>query len=359
MEQKKPPRLKRALVSIALLSMGLMAVVLVARIPVESQEVPPREEVPLPVEVWPIEAIPSMPDVLELPGALEPNKIIELPVEQRGRIEEVFFKEGDLVEPGQLLLRLDQVLLEAEYEKAKAQSAFDERTHSRALELLERGVLNRNEVEELEARKIVSAANLELARTNLERATVRSPVRGVVDQLVRDKGEYVAPGDTFARVVDVETLKLVIQVPERDLRFFSEGKRIEVSVDALDGARVGGAVSFISRIADEATRTTRIEVALDNRSGRLYSGMIVRARIPRRQLENVIMIPLAAVIPAEDTRFVYIANDGVAERREVELGLIRGSQVQVLQGVSAGELLIVKGHRQVGPGQLLAVEGQS
>lgn len=359
MEQKKPRRLKKALISISVIALALVIVAFVARMPVESQEIPQREEVPLPVEVWRIETVPSLPDMLELPGALEPNKVIEIPAEQRGRIERIHFKEGELVEPGQVLLQLDQVLLEAELEKAKAQAAYDQRNYTRALELLERGVLNRNEVEELEARKLVSAANLELARTNLDRATVRSPMRGVIDKLLRDQGEYVAPGDSFARLVDVETLKLVVMVPERDLRYVSEGKRIEVSVDALDGARVSGSVSFMSRTADEATRTTRVEVALDNRNGRLYSGMIVRARISRRILQNVIMIPLAAVIPAENSRYVYVAKEGVAESREVELGIIRGSQVQILSGLAPGELLIVKGHRQVGPGQLVAPAGVS
>ncbi len=359
MVEKKPRRLRKVLISLALIAAAFAVMLWVIWTPVESQEVPPREEVPLPVEVWKIEPVPSLPDILELPGALEPNRVIEVPVEQRGRIEEVLVQEGQRVEVGQVLLRLDTVLLEAELEKARAQAEYDERAYSRALELLRKGVLNRNEVEELEARKIVSAANLELARTNLERATVKSPVRGVIDELVREKGEYVSPGDTFARLVDVDTLKLVLQIPERDLRYVTEGKRIDVSVDALDGAMVGGNVSYISRVADEATRTTRVEVALDNRAGRLYSGMIVRARIPRRVLQNVIMIPLASVIPAEKARLVYVAQDGVAERREVELGIIRGTEVQVLRGLSAGELLIVKGHRQVGPGQLISIGGAS
>jgi len=359
MSQKKPRRWVKALVSVLIVAAAVAVMVAVARMPVEVKDVPPRAEVPLPVEVWRIETVPSMPDILELPGALEPNKVIEVPVEQRGRIQDVLVKEGDRVETGQILLHLDAVLLQAELEKAEAQAKYDQRAYDRVVELLEKGVVNRNQVEELEARKIVSAANLELARTNLERTTVKSPVRGVVDQLVRDLGEYVSSGDTFARVVDVETLKVVLQVPERDLRYVNEGKRIEVSVDALDGTTVAGNVSYISRVADEATRTTRVELALDNRSGRLYSGMIVRARIPRRVIQDAVMIPLASVIPGEKTRVVYIAQDGIAVRREVELGIIRGSQVQVLGGISAGEMLIVKGHRQVGPGQLVTVGGQS
>lgn len=359
MDATRPRRLRKFIVSAIVILTACFVMVVVARMPVDLVEVPPREEVPVPVEVIEIEPRSEVVDILSLPGALEANQVYEVPVEQSGQIEEVFVSEGDFVTRGQVFLKLNSVLLEAEHRKAKAEAEFSERTFRRSVELLERGVLNRNEVEELESRQLVSAANLELARTNLDRATVYAPVSGVVNELVRQEGEWVASGDPVARIVDVETLKLVLQIPEMDLRYIQKGKRVDVSIDALSGRRVGGSVHYISRVADEATRTTRVEVALDNRNGTLYTGMIVRAMIPRRVLRDVIMIPLSAVIPAETHRLVYVARDGIAEQRIVELGLIRGSEVQVIEGLKAGDLLIVRGNRQVGPNQLVEIGGTS
>jgi membrane fusion protein, multidrug efflux system len=205
----------------------------------------------------------------------------------------------------------------------------------------------------------VSRANLSVAETNLERATVYSPVSGVLNTLNHEEGEYVAPGDTVAQLVVMARVKAIVQIPERDVRFINPGQRIEVAVDALDGRRLAGHVSYISEVADEMTRSTRVEVTLDNASRQLRSGMIVRARISRQILRNVIMVPLASIIPVEDGRMVYVANNGHAERRDVVLGMIRGSQVQILQGLSPGDLLIVRGHRQVGPGQEVTIIGQS
>jgi membrane fusion protein (multidrug efflux system) len=121
---------------------------------------------------------------------------------------------------------------------------------------------------------------------------------------------------------------------------------------------MSGSVTYRSEVADTSTRTTRIEVTVDNSKRRLHTGMIVRARISRRNLTNVIMIPLSSVIPLEEGRVVYVVSGDRAERREVELGIIRGSQVQILGGLDSGELLVVRGHRQVGPNQLIRVVGE-
>jgi membrane fusion protein, multidrug efflux system len=353
----RPRRLRRAIISLLIITLAGVGVYLVARIPAPEQVVPAREAAAVNVEVLAVEPLSQMPDILELPGALEPSQIVNIPVEQRGRIEEILVKEGQSVKKGDVILRLNATLLQAEVEQARAQAELNERNYKRSLQLLERGVLNSSEVEQLETRLVVSRSTLAVAETNLERTTVASPVSGVLNTLNHEEGEYVAPGDTVAQVVVVDRVKATFQIPERDVSFIRPGKRIEVVVDALSNFRVAGDVTYISEVADEMTRTTRVEVTLNNPSRRLRSGMIVRARISRQVLRNVIMIPLASIIPLEDGRMVYVVNEGQAERRDVVLGMIRGSQVQVLQGLHRGDLLIIKGHRQVGPGQQVRVTG--
>jgi membrane fusion protein (multidrug efflux system) len=350
-------RVRKALISILIVGAAGLVVVSVARIPDDTEELSPAEVPSLNVEVWEVQALPSMPDLLELPGTLEPNRVVHVPVEQRGRITEIVCEEGQSVKKGDLILRLDTALLQAEFDRAKAQAEFDVRTLERSRELLERGVLNKSSVEEAEAKSIVSGAVLDVARTNLERAEVVAPMTGVLNELPMEVGEYVSPGDTVAQVVDVSRLKAVVQIPERDILYLRQGARIQVAVTP-EHATVGQ-VSYISEVADEETRTTRVEITVDNSRRTLRSGMIVRARIQRRLLSNAVMAPLAAVIPLEEGRVVYVVNGGVAERREVELGLIRGSQVHIVDGLTAGDLLIVSGHRQVAPGQKVNIVNSS
>jgi membrane fusion protein (multidrug efflux system) len=329
--------------------------VTVARMPGRTEDLPPRQVPPVNVEVLRVEAIARMPDLLELPATLEPNRVVQVPVELAGKIEENFVEEGEEVSEGQVILRLDTALLEAEFKRAQAQAEFDKRTRDRSMELLEKGVLNRSQVEEVEARATISAVALDVAQTKLERATVKAPLSGVLNVRSHEAGEYVSAGDTVAEIVEVAKIKVVVQIPERDVRYLSLGDRIELSVDSLPGVKLSGKVTYLSEVADISTRTTRIEVSVDNSRRRLHTGMIVRAKISRRNLTNVVMIPLASVIPLEEGRVVYVASEDRAERREVELGIIRGSQVQVLSGLESGDLLITRGHRQVGPNQLIRV----
>jgi membrane fusion protein (multidrug efflux system) len=296
-----------------------------------------------------------MPDLLMLPGSLEPFRVVSVPVEEDGRVEEILGVEGQMVEAEDVILRLDTALLLAELQRARAQADFDSRTLERSLELLERGVFNKSQIEEAEAKAIVSKAVLEVAETNLDRATVKAPSGGVLNKLPVEVGEWVSKGSTVAQIVETDRMKVVIQVPERDVHYLRIGATVPMTIDALRGRRLTGQVAYISEIADGATRTTRVEVEVDNGRGLLRSGMIVRTEIARRQLRNVIMVPLSSIIPLEDGRVVYVVAGDRTEQRNIELGLIKGSQAQVVSGLQAGEALVVVGHRQVGPGQLVNV----
>jgi len=119
-----------------------------------------------------------------------------------------------------------------------------------------------------------------------------------------------------------------------------------------------GTISYISALADERTRSPRIEIALDNRGRLLRSGQIVDVRLKRRVLKDVIMVPLQAVIPLEDGKAVYVVEDSKAARRDVTIGFIKGSRVRITSGLKPGDKLIVAGHRYVGPGQSVKIATQ-
>jgi membrane fusion protein (multidrug efflux system) len=152
--------------------------------------------------------------------------------------------------------------------------------------------------------------------------------------------------------VDTDTVKVVVEVPERDIAYFTVGQKAEVLADAKGQEKsLTGAITFISKLADQRTRSTRMEITLDNKDDLLHSGQIVRARLTRQILRDVIFIPLLAVIPMEEGKTVYVVNSSQAQRREVELGVIKGDRVQVKRGLAPGDRLIIAGHRFVSPGQ--------
>jgi membrane fusion protein (multidrug efflux system) len=348
-------RIRKLLISLVIISCAVAVVVSIARMPGRTVDVVDQEIPLVNVEVLKLKPVESLPDYLELPGTIEPNTIVNVPVEMAGTIEKIFPEEGDLVNKGDIILRLDSKLLEAELNRAKAQAEFDRKTLERSTSLLERGVVNQSQVEEAEARSVISDANFEVAKTNLDRTVVYSPITGILDEMINEEGEFVGRGDVVARIVDVGKVKVSIQVPEKDTPFIRNGATISVSVDALNNRQFQGIVTYMSEIADQSTRSTRVEITVDNSHRQLRAGMIVRTKIRRRTLSDVVMVPLASIIPLEEGRVVYIEKEGIAEKREVEIGLIKGTEVQILSGLNPGDNLIVLGHRLVGPGQRINV----
>jgi membrane fusion protein (multidrug efflux system) len=156
--------------------------------------------------------------------------------------------------------------------------------------------------------------------------------------------------------VDNDTVKVAVDMPERDISFFSVGQKAEIYVNIKGrDTSMTGEISFISELADLQTRSTRMEISLDNKKRLLRSGKIVLVRLTRQILKDAILIPLLAVIPMEDIKAVYVVNSDEAQRRQVKLGVIKGDHVHVESGLEPGDRLIIAGHRFVAPGQKVKV----
>lgn len=316
------------------------------------EEGPPTEAPPVNVTVMTVSAIPSLPDAFTLPAVVEPNRIVTLSAEVAGRIEWIGPKEGASVQAGDLLIRLNTDLLQAEFERVQAQAKYDQTEFERKKGLVQGGAAPDRDLDEAAMKLAISKAQSVEVGARLERTRIVAPLAGVLNDLPVEVGEYVQGGTPVAAIVDTRTVKVVVEVPERDVPFFSKGKAADVLVGPKGRERsVQGTITFISELADPRTRSTRMEITLANEDGLLRSGQIVQVRLTRRILEDAILIPLLAVIPMEDSKTVYVVESSKAERREVKLDVIKGDSIQVTSGLAPGDRLIVAGHRFVAPGQ--------
>jgi len=362
--------------------LGLAGVVLVglgASIPTAKESVPPVEPVPVNVTVRPVSPVAELADTFVLPAVVQPNAVVKVAAEVSGRIEGYGVRaseasgprgvlpagseiaEGQPVSAGDPLVILNRELLEAQRERVAAQHAYDQQEFERIRGLHEQNVASETELNEMRTRRDVSRAQLDEAQRMLARTTITAPIGGILNDWVMEPGEYAAPGEVVAEIVDIDTVKVQADVSERDADFLRVGQTAEVLRRGEEAAPLTGTITYINAVADEATRTTRIEVTVPNRieaeagSGeggyRLRSGQIVNVRLTRRVLQDVIMVPLASVIPLEEGKEVYVVREGKVERRPVELGIIRGLNIQAVSGLEPGELLIVAGQRLASPGQ--------
>jgi len=354
-----------------------LAVLVVVLMPPETT---PGVSTPPPINVYveEVATIPEVEDYFEINGVVEPHRDVGVAAEVAGRIEshgtaDKPLKEGDYVQPGDVILRINTDLLQAEFNRYDAQRRFDAAELERTIELNRRQVATAREVDEARTRWQISQAAYETAQAQLDRSIVKSPIPGVLNDLPVEVGEYVQPGDVVANIVQDDPVKVVVHVPERNIRYLSVGDQ-HMIMDKRTGPVLSqnggseppekwrGTITFISATADAATNTTRVELTVPNpRDGenrRLRSGLIVLTRLTRQVLKDVIMVPLRVLIPQPSNggqQYVVFVNvDGVAEQRIVVPGQIRGNMVTIVGGdLKPGEKLIIEGHRYVGPGQAL------
>ena len=298
----------------------------------------------------------AVTDSLVLQATVEPNRVVTVSSEVDGRVEKINCVEGRPCKAGEPMVALNTDLLKAAFDSAKAQRDLDAFELERITKLQEREGATDFELKRGRAKLAGSQAVLDAAKAHLDRATIYSPVGGILNRLPVEMGEYVKVGMPVAEIVDVETVRVVADVPERDVRYLQLGQSQDVLLDLQNNAApLKGAVDYVAALADPSARTTRVEILVDNRTRPLRSGQFVRVRLKRRSVPGTIMVPLSAVISGEQTKVVYVVEDGKAQPRDVELGFFQGYHVQIVSGLKKDDLLIVKGQWYVAPNQSVKV----
>jgi membrane fusion protein (multidrug efflux system) len=361
----------RRLAPIGVLAAAVALVAAVAIIPVPRAEPKVIEPPPTNVTVEVVRAIDQVEETFDLPGSVEPNRVVKVSAEVAGRIESYgirsqeavwqgrTFAKGRLIDEGQpvtegdVLIQLNREILRAEVERAEAQFAYEQSEFERLGGMQPTGATTAREINEARTKMAVSQAVLKVAREQLDRATIRSPVSGVVNRMLHEAGEYVQAGTEVAEIVEIDPVKVVVDTPERDVQYLVMGREAKVLPDP-SADPLTGRITYISELADPMTRSSRVEITIPNREHRLRSGQIVRVRLSRGLRRNVVMIPLMAVMPLEQGYEVFVVRNGLAESRKVTLGFIRQDQV-LAEGLAEGEQLIVQGHRLVAAGQKVNV----
>ena len=347
----------RWVISVAIIVVALLIVLLLALMEPRREEPTTYEPPPAKVVVEAIVPIPEFTETLRLPGSIEANYIVRVSAEVAGRIEKICCTEGARCKKGDLLMALNTDLLQAAYDRAKAQADFDKTQFERIRKLQNGGSATAEDLDQAKANTAGSLAAMAAAESELKRATIHAPNTGILNDILVEEGEYLQAGTPVAEIVDVDTVKVVVDVPEHDIPFVKVGDKAHVMATIRgQAAEVGSTVTFIGQIADPATRKTPVEISVDNQNGLLHTGQSVDVFLTRRILKNAIFIPHDAIIPFETTKAVYVAIDGKAVRKDVALGIVRGAKRQVLSGLKAGDQLIVSGHRYVGPNQPIEIQ---
>lgn len=299
-------------------------------------------------------------DQIRLTGAVLANQDVRVSAEESGVIREIVKDKGARVRAGEPLARIDDAILTAQVEQARAQAELAAQTWERRKRLWEEDRVG-SEIAYLEARFLAeqTAANLRALEERLARTVIRAPFDGILEERLIEVGSMVSPGMVVARVVDLDPVKVVAGVPERYAADVVAGASAQVAFDVFSGAPFQGPIRYVASTVDPQNRTFGIEIVMPNPQGLIKPEMVANVAVARQDLEAAVVVPQDALIRVENGYVVFVAveRDGatVAEVRRVVLGASQRNEVVVAEGLEPGERLIVVGQKSVAAGDRVNV----
>lgn len=313
------------------------------------------------VEVEPIEA-ETFVEEIRLTSVAMASQDVMIEAEESGRIVELYADRGDRVRRGAAIAKIDDAILRAQVDQARAAAELGAQTWERRKRLFEEDGVG-SEIAYLESRAAAeqTAATLVSLEERLARTVVRAPFSGILDERHVDVGTMVGPGETVGRIVDLDPIKVFAGVPERYAPDVMVGAGAQLRFEALGDDVYTSSIRYVGATINPRSRTFPIEVELPNAGGSIKPEMVANMSITRRQVDQAIVVPQDALIRVEDgyVAFVMVERDGVqlAEEREVALGPTRRNLVVVEDGLNVGENLIVVGQKSVADGDRVNLVG--
>lgn len=295
-------------------------------------------------------------DILILPGETEAWEDVRVPSDMVGKVEWIGPSEGDEVKKGDLISKVHASSLKAALDQAQAAFDLADQVYRRRVELFDKKLIAKEELDRSSTERSVAEGDLKMARVEYQRGFIHSPIDGVVNHLFVDQGEFIARGEPLADIVNVDRIKVNVDVPEMDVRYLDKGQDAFVRIDAFaDDKRIPGKVDFVAYKADPSTKTFNVKVIIPNSEHSIRPGMIARAAFMRRVIPDALTAPLFALVDRGGERLLYVEKDGVVEARTVSIGVIQGDRVQITEGLESGDHLIVKGQNDVEEGMRVEV----
>ncbi len=304
-------------------------------------------------------AAAEVPVVVNAPGSVEAAQRATVSTRMMGWVRRVHVREGDVVRAGAPLVTIDDGDLRARREQveagiaeAKAVLENAERMAARFEKLSAETANSKQQLDAVlpgrdRARAGVAAAEAGRAEvtTHLRYLDITSPIAGLVVRKTVEPGDMASPGQPLVVVEQVDRMKVVARVGEKDVAGVAVGDTVTVEVSSLSGATQRAVVDKVVPAADRMSRTFEIEAQLPNADGRLKSGLFARVLVPVGA-RQAILAPRAAIVERGQLRGLFVADaDGTARLRWVRLGREEGDRVEVLSGLAAGESVVVAPER--------------
>ncbi len=308
---------------------------------------------PMPVDVD-TARMGRVTDAVRATGRIEAVNSIELRPDVQGRVTEILFREGQYVERGAPLIKLDDEILRAQAARAEAERDLAKQKLDRATRLRTDNASSPADYEEAAATARAAEANLAALQLQVDRSTIRAPFSGMAGQRFVSIGDYVTPASRLLTLQTTNPQRASIDIPERHASTLRRGQTVEFSVAAHPGRTFRAPVDFVDPVVREEGRTILVKGSAPNPNGLLRAGMFIEARLNTGTRAGAVVVPEDAIMPLRTANVVWAVVDGKAARRTVQLGARTQGVVEILSGVTAGEMVVVGGLERMQEGMAVA-----
>jgi membrane fusion protein (multidrug efflux system) len=288
-------------------------------------------------------------------GTLLANESVMIRPERDGRITTIHFSEGQLVRKGERLVTLDTAEIGAQLAAVTSELTLNRSRLKRAEELFEKKFISAQALDDAREALNQSAARHAEIKARFEKSTVFAPFEGVAGLRQVSPGAYVRAGQDIARLEGIGVLKLDFRLPELYLGRIRPKQEVTVRVDAFPDESFRSEIYAIEPAVDESTRTVLVRARAPNPGVRLKPGMFARVTLVLETRQNALIVPEQALVPLGKERFVYRLADGRAVLTKIELGLRRPGEVEIRNGLAAGDAIVVDGQLRLRDGAPVTV----
>ncbi len=276
-------------------------------------------------------------------GMLEPNSELTFVSDVAGRVVEILANEGDYVNKGSVVIKVDDEMLKADFEASEAAYKALKTDFERFSNVSEKGGVSAQQLDNIRTQLTAAHSRYISSKRRLSDATVKSPVSGVINNRYVEIGTYLNPGARLYDIIDESVLKLTVNVTERQVIELKKGMPVSIVCSTFPGQTFAGKISFIGMKADRSLNYP-VEITINSREGKnLKSGMYVTANFSFKSDTEGILIPRSAVSGSVKNANVFVVTDGKAVKKPVVLGNSINKDIEVISGLQAGDSIITGG----------------
>ncbi len=314
----------------------------------------PAVEVKIPVEVA-LANRESISSNFQGTAALEAEAVAQVVAKTGGVILQILVEEGQPVQRGAVLARLENDRQRLSLAQANANLRKIENDMKRQTELFNRKLIGSGVFEQLKFDLETQKASYDIAALELSYTEIRAPISGTLSQRLVKLGNQINIGQTLFRIDDFDPLEARVAVPERDMQAIKAGQPVQMLVDAMPGKVFIGAVGRVSPVVDPKTGTFDVIAQFKDATQSLRSGMFGRVNIVTATHENTLVVPRVALLSEDGTSAVYVVAGGRVARKTVKVGFTGDGRSEILDGLKAGDQVITLGQNAVREGSLVEV----